>query len=137
MVHYELALALIKLGQWEFALPEIQAAVVCTPKAAQMHFYLAAVQLRLKHIPEATTEFEKALELDADLFLANLKYGEMLLLQGKAAEALPKLMRATKVDPKSAEAHAALAQAYAELGQTKNADSERAKAASLKGSGPD
>jgi arylsulfatase A-like enzyme/Flp pilus assembly protein TadD len=137
MVHYELALALIKLGQWEFALPEIQAAVVCTPKAAQMHFYLAAVHLRLKHIPEASTEFEKALELDADHFLANLKYGEMLLLEGKVSDALPKLVRATKVDPKSAEAHAALARAYLEVGQKKNADLERAKASSLKSSGPE
>jgi predicted Zn-dependent protease len=131
MAHYELALALIKMGLWETALPEMQAAVVCTPKSAQMHFYLGAVHLRLKHAPEATAEFDKALELDADHFLTNLKYGELLLLEGKASEALPKLNRAVKADAKSAEAHASLASAYEALGQKQNAARERARAAQL------
>jgi len=132
MAHYELALALIKTGQWDPALSEMQAAVVCTPKSAQMHFYLGAVHLRLKHFPEATDEFDKALELDSDHFLANLKYGEMLLLQGKPDAALSKLNKAVEVEPKSAEAHAFLGRAYDELGQKQNAERERAKAASLK-----
>jgi arylsulfatase A-like enzyme/Flp pilus assembly protein TadD len=131
MAHYELALALIKTGQWEAALPEIQAAVVCTPKSAQMHFYLGAVQLRLKRFPEATAEFDKALEFNADHFLANLKYGEMLLLEQKADAALPKLVRAVKIDPKSSEAHAALGHAYEVLGQKRKAEKEQAAAAAL------
>jgi len=131
MAHYELALSLIKTGQWEAALPEMQAAVVCSPSSAQMHFYLGAAHLRLKHVPEATSEFDKALELDANHFLANLKYGELLVVEGKAAAALPKLSRAAKVDPKSAEAHAFLARAYEALGQKQNAQRERAKAAQL------
>ncbi len=136
MAHYELALALIKTGQWEAALPEMQAAVVCSPSSAQMHFYLGAVHLRLKDVPEATSEFDKALELDADHFQANLKYGEMLLVEGKAAAALPKLSRAVKVDPKSAEAHAFLADDYQQLGQAQDAERERAKAAQLKSRPP-
>jgi arylsulfatase A-like enzyme/Flp pilus assembly protein TadD len=131
MAHYELALALIKTGQWEAALPEIQAAVVCTPNSAQMQFYLGAVHLRLKHLPEATAAFDKALALDANHFLTNLKYGEMLLLQGKAAEAVGKLNRAVKADAKSAEAHAALAHAYDVLGQKQNGARERARAEQL------
>ena len=129
MAHYELALALIKSGQWEDALPEMKAAVLCTPGSAQMHFYLAAVHLRLKEISEATTEFDKALELDADHFLANLKYGEMLLLEGDATGALPKLTRAVKVNPKSAEAHDALSRTYDVLGKKESAARERALAA--------
>jgi arylsulfatase A-like enzyme/Tfp pilus assembly protein PilF len=137
MAHYELGLALIKTGQWEAALPEMQAAVVCTPTSAQLHFYAGAVQLRLKHIPEATAEFESSLKIDPDHFLANLKYGEMLFREGDAAGALPKLSRAAKVDPKSAEAHAFLADAYQQLGQAQNASRERAKADLLKGQPPE
>jgi arylsulfatase A-like enzyme/Flp pilus assembly protein TadD len=137
MAHYELALALIKTGQWEDALPEMKAAVVCTPKSAQMHFYLAAVHLRLKQIPEATAEFDRTLDLDANHFLANLKYGQMLLLQGDAAGALPRLNQASKVNPKSKEAHEFLAGAYQELGQTKNANRERAMAEQLEREAPD
>jgi len=137
MAHYELALALIKMGQWEDALPEMKAAVLCTPSSAQMHFYLAAVYLRLKQHPEAAAEFNKSLELDAKHYLANLKYGQMLLLEGNAAGALPKLIQAAKVNPKSAEAHATLAGAYETLGQAKNAAREHALAEQFRGQSPE
>ncbi len=97
-----------------------------------MHFYAGAVHLRLKHIPEATAEFENSLKIEPDHFLANLKYGEMLFREGNAAAALPKLVRAAKVDPKSAEAHAVLADAYQQLGQAQTASRERAKAEQLR-----
>jgi predicted Zn-dependent protease len=137
MAHYELGLALIKTGQWEAALPEMQAAVVCTPTSAQLHFYSGAVHLRLKHIPEAAAEFESSLKIDPDHFLTNLKYGEMLFREGDAAGALRKLSRAVKVDPKSAEAHAFLADAYQQLGQAENSSRERAGAAQLKSQPPE
>jgi arylsulfatase A-like enzyme/Tfp pilus assembly protein PilF len=136
MAHYELGLALIKTGQWEASLPEMQAAVVCTPNSAQLHFYLGAVHLRLKHIPEATAEFDNSLKIDPDHFLTNLKYGELLFREGQAEAALPKLTRAAKADPESAEAHAFLADAYEQLGQAQNANRERAKAAQLKAQAP-
>jgi arylsulfatase A-like enzyme/Flp pilus assembly protein TadD len=132
MAHYELGLALIKTGQWAAALPEMQAAVACTPNSAQLHFYAAAVHLRLGHIPEATAEFESSLKIEPDHFLANLKYGEMLFRTNDAEGALPKLVRAAKVEPESEEAHAALADVYQNLGQTQNASRERAKASELK-----
>jgi arylsulfatase A-like enzyme/uncharacterized protein HemY len=137
VAHYELALVLIKAGQWEAALPEMKAAVLCLPNSAQMHFYLAAVHLRLKQIPEATAEFDKTLALDANHFLANLKYGQMLFLEGDAAGALPKLSQAAKVNTKSAEAHQALADAYQQLGQKENANRERAIAAGLEKQAPE
>jgi arylsulfatase A-like enzyme/Tfp pilus assembly protein PilF len=137
MAHYELGLALIKTGQWEASLPEMQAAVVCTPNSAQLHFYLGAVHLRLKHIPEATAEFENSLKIEPDHFLTNLKYGEMLLRLGQPEAALPKLVQAAKTDAESAEAHAALADAYQQLGQEQNATRERATASRLKGAAPE
>jgi arylsulfatase A-like enzyme/Tfp pilus assembly protein PilF len=137
MAHYELGLALIKTGQWEASLPEMQAAVVCTPNSAQLHFYLGAVHLRLKHIPEATAEFENSLKIEPDHFLANLKYGEMLFRLGQPEAALPKLVQAAKTDAESTEAHAALADAYQQLGQEQNATRERAKATRLKGVAPE
>lgn len=135
--HYELGLALVKMGQWEAALPEIQAAVERKPTSAQFHFYLAAIHTRLKHVPEATREYEKALEIDRNHFESNLTYGRLLFLEGHAEAALPKLLRAVKVDPESAKAHAFLADAYQQLGQAENASRERAKAAELKSQPPE
>jgi arylsulfatase A-like enzyme/Tfp pilus assembly protein PilF len=137
MAHYEYGLLLIKNGQWETALAEMQAAVVCTPTSALWHFNLAAVHTHLKHVPEAVTEFEKALELDPDYFEANLTYGRLLLQQGHPDTALPKLIRAAKVNPTSADAHASLATAYAQLGQAEDASRERTKAAELKAQPPE
>jgi choline-sulfatase len=129
--HYQLGLALVKTGKWDDALLEMKAAVEYDPSSAQMHYYLAAVQNRLKHLPEAASEYEKALQLAPDHFQANLRYGRLLFLEGDAAGALPKLTRAAKVEPTSAEAHAFLADAYQQLGQVQNANRERAKAAEL------
>ena len=130
--HYQLGLALAKTGQWEAALPEMQAAVEHKPTSAQLHYYLALVHTRLKQVPEASTQYEKALELDPDHFQANLRYGRLLFLEGHPEAALPKLSRAAKVDPNSAEAHAFLADAYQQLGQAENASRERTKASQLK-----
>ncbi|MGC1788919.1 MAG: tetratricopeptide repeat protein [Terriglobales bacterium] len=135
--HYEMGLALAKTGQWEAALPEMQAAVEHKPTSAQLHYYLALVHGRLKQVPEAAKEYEKALDLDPNHFQANLRYGRLLYLEGHAEAALPKLTRAEKIDPESAEAHAFLADAYQRLGQKENAERERAQAAQLKAHPPE
>jgi arylsulfatase A-like enzyme/Tfp pilus assembly protein PilF len=137
IAHYEYGLALIAAGQWEAALGEMQAAVVCTPNSALLHFDLAAVDIHLKHIPEATAEYEMALKLNPDYFEANLIYGRLLLQQGRAAAALPRLSKAAKVEPKSADAHWFMAKAYQQLGEEQDAERERAKAVQLKGQPPE
>ena len=108
-----------------------------TPDSAQLHFFLGFVQLHLKHVPEATAELESSLRIDPDHFAANLKYGEMLLIEGHPNDALPKLSRAVKLDPESAEAHRYLADTYEQLGQAQEATRERAKAAELKNQAPE
>jgi choline-sulfatase len=135
--HYELGLALVKTGQWEAALPEVQAAAKDKPTSAQLHFDVAVVQTHLKHVPEAAKEYEKTLELAPNHFEANLKYGQLLLLDGHPDDALPKLSLAAKLNPESAEAHGFLAVAYQRLGQLRDAERERATAARLKAQAPE
>jgi choline-sulfatase len=137
MAHYELGLALVKTEQWEAALPVVQTAVKEKPTSAQLHLDLATIYLHLKQVPEATKEYEKTLELDPNHFQANLMYGRLLLLDGHPEAALPRLGQAVKLDPESAEAHGFLAVAYQRLGQTENAERERAKAAQLRAEPPE
>ena len=132
MAHSELGLLLIRMGQWQPALAELRAAVVCTPGSALFRFDVAAVYTHLKQVPEASVEFEKALEIDPDYFEANLTYGRLLLSEGQTDAAVAKLTRAVKIAPDSADAHAFLAEAYDKLGQAQNASEERMKAARLK-----
>jgi choline-sulfatase len=135
--HYEFGLALIKTDQWEAALSEFRAAVERKPTSAQSHYYLATVHTHLKQMPEAAREYEKTLEIDPNHFAANLRYGQLLFMEGHAEAALPKLIRAVNVDPDSAKAHAFLADAYQQLGQAENASRERAKADQLKSQPPE
>ena len=129
---YELGIALVNTGRWEAALPQMQAAVALNPDSASLHFNLAAVNIRLKHYSDAIAECEKALALEPDHFDTNLTYGRLLLQQQHPDTALPRLVRAVAVRPQSAEAHFFLAEAYQELGQTENANQERAKAIALR-----
>jgi len=63
--------------------------------------------------------------------------GHKRFREGDPAAAQPQLIRAAKVDPMSAEAHAFLADAYQQLGQAQNTSRERAKAAQLKTQAPE
>ncbi len=61
------------------------------------------------------------LQLDPNHFRANLLSGRILSLQGDPLGALPNLERAVQLEPRSAEAHQFLAEAYSQLGQDANA----------------
>lgn len=130
--HYELALTLVKTNEWEAALPEASKAVQLTGDSAQLHYFLGIVELHLKQVPEATAEFETSLKIDPNHFAANLKYGEMLLIEGHPDQALRKLQRAEEVDASVAEVHKYLADTYHELGRTEEESKERTQAAKLK-----
>jgi tetratricopeptide (TPR) repeat protein len=135
--HYELGMALVKTKQWEAALPEARSAVEYNPNSAQLHFFLGIVELHLKQVPEATRELETSLKIAPDHFAANLKYGEMLFLEGHPDAALPLLTRAVELDPGSAEAHRYLADTYEKLGQMQQATREREKAAAVQNRTPE
>jgi len=135
--HYELGLTLVRAKQWEAALPEAQTALGYAPNSAQVHFFMGILQLHFKHVPEATAEFENSLKIYPDHFAANLKYGAMLVIEGRPGDALPKLSRAVELDPGSAEAHKYLADTYQQLGQAEDESRERAKAAQLKNQAPE
>jgi len=135
MGHYELGLALFQTGDWKGAAPEFEAAVARAPRWADAHFSLAAVYARIERLPDAMTELDNTLSLAPDHYRANLLRGRILALQGNPLGGLNNLERATQIQPDSKEAHLFLAEAYAQLGRIADAQSERAVAQKLNGSG--
>lgn len=131
MGHYELGLALFETGDWKAAAPQFEASVARAPRWADAHFSLAAVYARIDRVPEAMTELDTTLTLTPDHYRANLLRGRILSLQGNAAAAIANLQTAIQVQPNSREAHLFLAEAYAQLGRTFDAQRERAAAESL------
>ena len=71
------------------------------PNAADLHVNLAGVYERLNRIPDATTQYRKAVELAPDDFRANLLTGRLLGMHGDASAALPYLQKAVALDPNS------------------------------------
>jgi len=72
----------------------------------------------------AVSLLKKALELDNSLPEAHFVLGKFLLGQEKAAEALPHLEAAAKLDPRSSKIHLSLANAYRRLGRSEESASE-------------
>ena len=136
MAHYELGLALYETGDWKGAAPQFEAAVARAPRWADAHFSLASVYARIDRVREAMNELNTTLDLSPNHYRANLLRGRILSLQGHALEALPNLQKAAEVQPDSREAHAFLADAYAQLGRQLDADRERAEADRLKTPSP-
>ncbi len=136
MGHYELGLALFETGDWKAAAPQFAAAVTRAPRWTDAHFSLAAVYARIDRVPDAMKELDTALELDPDHYRANLLRGRILSLQQNPTEAVPNLEKAVKVQPNSVEAHAFLAQAYAQLGRQDEAMREQNEADRLRKSNP-
>jgi arylsulfatase A-like enzyme/Tfp pilus assembly protein PilF len=131
MGHYELGLALFETGDWKGAAPEFEVAVARAPRWADAHFSLAAVYARIERVPDAMTELDSTLNISPDHYRANLLRGRILALQGNPLGALNNLEKATQVQPDSREAHLFLADAYAQLGRTTDAQNERAAAQKL------
>lgn len=131
MGHYELGLALYETGDWKGAAPQFEAAVERAPKWADAHFSLGSVYARIDRVPDAMTELDTALSLSPDHYRANLLRGRILSLQGNPAAAILNLQKAVEVQPDSREGHEFLAQAYAQLGRTFEAQVEHGKAVQL------
>ena len=132
MGHYNLGLALFETGDWKAAAPQFEAAVARAPRWADAHFSLASVYARVDRVPEAMTELDTTLGIDPNHYRANLLRGRILSLQKKPLDALPNLRRAAEAQPDSREAHLFLADAYAQLGRSLDADRERAEAERLR-----
>jgi len=132
MGRYDLGLALYETGDWKAAAPQFETAVARAPRWADAHFSLASVYARIDRVPDALTELDTTLSINPGHYHANLLRGRILSLQGKPLDALPNLKKAVEVSPDSREAHAFLADAYAQLGRTLDAERERSEAERLR-----
>jgi tetratricopeptide (TPR) repeat protein len=93
---------------------------------------LAGVLARLTQSPMlAITYYEKALKLYPQHALTHAQYGLYLVDIGRAGEGIEKLERAIAMDPKLASAHAWLAKAYAQSGNTDRARQAATRAREL------
>jgi arylsulfatase A-like enzyme len=129
--HYELGTALMETGDLARSSSELEKALAQAADSADIHFSLASVFEKMGRNLDAAKEYKATLRLDPQHFLANLMLGRMLGMSNDAANALPYLQAAVRLNPQSIDAHKFLANVYSELGQQEQASRERAAAERL------
>jgi arylsulfatase A-like enzyme/Flp pilus assembly protein TadD len=129
--HFQLGRTLLIVKDFAAAVPELEKVVAKVPKGEQAHILLATAYVGMQRWPEGINECNKVLEVTPDDYEANLLLGRTLLLSGDAAAALPKLMKAAKLQPKIPVPHLALSNAYVKLGRFDDAAREQFEAKQL------
>lgn len=132
MAQYEMAISLYEKGELKASATHFEIVVNHSPDWTDARFSLAAVYARIDRIPEALAQLDATIDADPAHYRANLLRGRILSLKGDARDALPNLEKAVQIEPKSAEAHQFLADAYAQLGQEADASRERGIAVRLR-----
>jgi len=111
----ELGQTYLTLKRYEEAIPHLGQAAQLEPANSTIHLDLGQALWKAGRLGQALQSLERAAELDPADPLPLLYQGQVLLDQSRYAEAQEPLQKALERDPNSAEAHGALASAYALL----------------------
>jgi Flp pilus assembly protein TadD len=119
--HAMLGSALFRKGDFQDALPHLQAAVRQNANDAHAHLGLGRGLDAVGRSAEAFTEFQAAITLDKAYPAAENEVGASLVAQGKLGEARRHFERAIEIDPAYASGYGNLGMVYAQMGQARKA----------------
>ena len=117
---YTDAQALLSAGDNEAAAKLLRPVVKAAPKYFQAWYNLGVCEQLLGHLPEAEAAIRKAVEIDGNAS-AQVALSKVLLVQGKAAEAIPHLETAVSLQPDLVDASFLLGEAFRQQGKTDQA----------------
>lgn len=106
------------------ALRLFERAVELDPHRAEYHLYAGWASRESGNLPKATRSLDQAVSLDQGLADAYWQRGILRQQQGAVKDALADLLRALELRPERQEIHAALADAYFDLGREAQALAE-------------
>jgi tetratricopeptide (TPR) repeat protein len=104
-LHYNLSLALDKLGDFAFERKELERAAKLDPSLAVAQNQLGVLALRSGQHAEAELRFKKTLAIDPTFAEAQSNLGVLYSQEGKNADAASLFQRAIKNDPKYTKAY--------------------------------
>lgn len=108
---------LTKAGSIAEAERYLERAVNLDPHRSEYHLYVGWAANEAGHLGKAEAALKRALELDQASADAFWQRGVLRVKQGAAKDALTDLKKALELKPSRVEAHAAMADAYYDLGQ--------------------
>ena len=98
------------------------------PHRAEYHLYVGWAAIETGNVARAERELAEALKIDGTLADAYWQRGVLRARQGAVRDAVIDLVRALELNPARHEVHAALADAYYDLGRERDALTEWQKA---------
>jgi tetratricopeptide (TPR) repeat protein len=104
-LHYNLSLALDKMGDFPSERKELERVIKLDPNIAVAQNQLGMLALRSGQDAEAELRFKKALALDPKFAEAQSNLGVLYSREGKNSEAAPLFQQAIKNDPKYSKAY--------------------------------
>ncbi|MEP2342071.1 MAG: tetratricopeptide repeat protein, partial [Anderseniella sp.] len=107
----ELGVLEAQMGLFKHAIPTLQDAIKLAPASSNAHYNLAEVYRAASHYERAEVSFREVLRLDPGYTEAKFGLGNILLSQGKAAQALPLLEQTAQKLSQDAEVQTVFAQA--------------------------
>ena len=130
-LHAMQASILVQRGLMQESLQAIRAAVSLAPKNPWYRITLANCLAQTAQGEAAAGEFEEAIRLDSRNLGFRLQATHFYWARQQAALALPHLLQAVAIEPRSAEAHGWLCQVYLALGNIPGAQAEGDRAVQL------
>ena len=122
--HYNLALALLTVGDPAGATAELRAAIAEKPDSPSAHFALGTLFYNQKNLATAATEFDAVLKIDRDFPGAAVSLAQVLVAQGNPTGAVT-LLETTLAQPPPTEqivpVTVALALTYSQTGEVAKA----------------
>ncbi len=127
-VHYNLGIALARLGKREEAIAAYTEALKIAPDYAEAHNNLGNLRMQKKEFAEAIKHFTEATKINPEIANSHNNLGIALVNSGRPEEATAAFAKAVSLDPKYLQARFNLAQSYLARGETNAAVGELAKA---------
>jgi tetratricopeptide (TPR) repeat protein len=125
-VHYSIAMADIRAGNWSDARTELNAELANAPDDPDVMFELGIIDMRESKNDDAVKLFEQVIAKHPDYAEAQYQMGKILLDRGQVQSSVPHLEAAARLSPEKSYMHYQLQKAYRGVGRTADADREAA-----------
>lgn len=112
-IHNNLGLAYDKLGQFDEAIEELQAALYLYPDYVEVHNNLGVTYDKMGMPDEAEAELREAIRMNPEYLEARCNLGNIYACSGKLQEALQELEEALRINPRYAPLHNSLGNIHA------------------------
>lgn len=121
VAHAGLGAAYMKMGRADEALREFKAAVRLKPKSAQYHYNLAVAYYEVGKTTKALDELRDARGLARDWDVPFFASGQIYLERKDYKQAIRDFETSLEINPRNADAHLAMGQAFEGRGKRKKA----------------